>query len=277
MVETIMAEHPYQLRKEDYEEFKETLNTGFTAEYLSWSVCWDKLKQMYPYAVAENVVYEYDGKPIFGIMFPDGSIQVHCRIHYENADGNSYSHNEYLAVRDKRNQAISNPNSAQVENTYRRALAKGVSTLTGYGISLWMNEDLREMMHTETRLDASVPKEGEITVDQNVKLDKLMRDPKTTKSDKARIKALKDNNWKVDGVVITEVIAQALIGDVEIGRKSNMKATKKSIDSLKEKILDDNNGLTDDIRKKSIGWLDEQPRTVGEVLAITLKLGLKED
>jgi len=275
-MELIHAPHPYQLSNENYDSVKETLNTGYSADYLSWSVCWDKLKQLYPTATHENVIYEYDGKPLFGVMMPDGSVQVHCKIHYETEDGNSYTHNEYLAVRDKRNQALSNPNSAQIENTYRRALAKGVSTLTGYGISLWMNEDLREIMATETRLDGNAPKEGEITVDQNVKLDKLMRDPKTTDTDKARIKKLKDADWKVGGVVIGDVIAQSLIEDVEAGRQNNMKATKKAITELGAIILDEKTDLTDDVREKSLEWLNAEGRTKGDLIALKTKLKLKE-
>jgi len=275
-MELIHAPHPYQLSNENYDSVKETLNTGYSADYLSWSVCWDKLKQLYPTATHENVIYEYDGKPLFGVMMPDGSVQVHCKIHYETEDGNSYTHNEYLAVRDKRNQALSNPNSAQIENTYRRALAKGVSTLTGYGISLWMNEDLREIMATETRLDGNAPKEGEITVDQNVKLDKLMRDPKTTDTDKARIKKLKDADWKVGGVVIGDVIAQSLIEDVEAGRQNNMKATKKAITELGKIILDEKTDLKDDVREKSLEWLNVEGRTKGDLIALKTKLKLKE-
>ena len=165
-----MIDHPYQLRKENYEEFKETLNTGSGGDYLSWSVCWDKLKQMYPTATHELVLYNFEGKPFFGAMMPDGSVIVHCRIHYENQDGNAYTHNEYLAVRDKRHQANLQPTSADIENTYRRALAKAVSTLTGYGISLWMNEDLRYKIQSKSDQGTSETEQGKI-VDQNKDLD----------------------------------------------------------------------------------------------------------
>ena len=70
--------------------------------YLTWSVCWDKLKDLYPTATHEWVMYSYDGKPYAGIVQPDGTITVHCKITYETQDGNSYTHNEYLAVRDNR-------------------------------------------------------------------------------------------------------------------------------------------------------------------------------
>ena len=140
-----------------------------------------------------------------------------------------------------------------------------------------MNEDLRELMHTETRMDTSVPKEGEITVDQNVKLDRLMRDKYTSDADKERISTLKKSGWKLENIVITELMAQALISDVEHGRKNNMKATKKSKELITKEILSDDNNLTDDIRKKSIVWLNDENRTNGELTALKVKLSLKED
>ena len=42
-----MIEHPYKLRKENYEKFKQTLENESNSDYLPWSICWDKLKQMY--------------------------------------------------------------------------------------------------------------------------------------------------------------------------------------------------------------------------------------
>jgi len=275
-MEQVQALHPYQLSNENYEAEKETLNTGYSADYLSWSICWDKLKQIHPTATHEMVMYEYDGKPYTGIMQPDGSVMVHCRIHYETEDGNTYTHNEYLAVRDKRNKALVSPDSANVENTYRRALAKGVSTLTGYGISLWMNEDLRELMTQETRMDGTTPAPGELSVEQNLKLDKLMRDPKTTDSDKDRIKKLKQDDYKVNGKVITEVIAQTLIEDVEAGRQNNMKATKKSITELGKHIME-NGTLTDDTKDKALEWLNVEGRTKGDLISLMAKLKIDRE
>ena len=265
--------HPYQLREENYEEFKETLGTAsFAADYLSWSVCWDKCKQLLPTVIHELVMYEYEGKPFSGIMQPDGSVMVHCRITYETPDGNTYPHNEYLAVRDKRNQSVQNPNAVQVENTYRRALAKGVSTLTGFGISLWMNEDLRSMMvKEETLLNGEKPAEGMITVDQNVKLDRLMLDPLTTPSDKKRIKALKEANWKG----VTEEVATILISDVNAGRKGSRKATKKSKDTL-IKMIEESTDISRANKTKSIGWINERAKTNNDLAEIQSKLKLVE-
>ena len=104
-----------------------------------------------------------------------------------------------------------------------------------------------------------------------------MRDPKTTPADKERIKVLKGNDWKVDGYIITEIIAETLIKDVEAGRQNNMKATKKQVNDLIEKIKSDDNGLTDDIRGKAIKYLTDKSRTKGELTALTVKLSLKED
>ena len=42
-MEQVQALHPYQLSNENYEAEKETLNTGYSADYLSWSICWDRM------------------------------------------------------------------------------------------------------------------------------------------------------------------------------------------------------------------------------------------
>ena len=213
----------YNLRDADYKPFVETIGGGsFEASYLSWSVCWDNLKSLYPLARHEWIMYTYGDKPFAGIMQPDGSVIVHCKITYETEDGDSYVHDEYLAVRDNRNQSVQNPNSAEMENTYRRALAKGVSTLTGFGIELWMNEDIKELERPQqTLLNGEKPKPGGVTVDQNVKLDALMRDNLANKEDKEKLKAMKDAGW--EGV--TEEMATILIADVKAGIVNNRQIT----------------------------------------------------
>ena len=55
-----------------------------------------------------------------------------------------------------------------------RALAKAVSTLTGYGISLWMNEDLRYKIQSNSDQGTSETEQGKI-VDQNKDLDLQMQ------------------------------------------------------------------------------------------------------
>ena len=75
-------------------------------------------------------------------------------------------------------QAESNPNAAQIENTFRRCVAKAVSMATGFGLELWYNEDIRDLDYKpETLIDGQATVKGNITVDQNVKLDRLSRDP----------------------------------------------------------------------------------------------------
>ena len=64
-------------------------------QYLPWEVCWDKLKEIYPSAKSEWVMYEYDSKPFGGVMSPDGSVIVHCRITID-FKGKEITHNEYL-------------------------------------------------------------------------------------------------------------------------------------------------------------------------------------
>jgi len=246
----------YQLRGEDHKPYVETLGGGsFSADYLSWSVCWDKLKDIYPTARHEWVSYMYGDKPYFGIMQPDGTATVHCKITYETEDGNTYVHDEYLAVRDNRNQAVTNPDSAQMENTYRRCLAKGVSTLTGFGISLWMNEDIRamQMPTKETYYDGKTsPAPGQLTVSQGVKLDELRRDRNCPPEDKERITKMRDMVW--EGV--TEEVGSVIIADVKQGIKNNKPITPTRKKKVVEAIT--TSTLADDAKSKTIKWMESK-------------------
>ena len=76
-------------------------------------------------------------------------------------------------------------------------------------------------------------KQGMVTQDQSIKLDRLSRDVKTMPNDKKRISTVKEN-----GYVITEAEATILIADVEAGRQQNMKAPKKIQDDLKKKLTE---------------------------------------
>tara|TARA_R100000655_G_scaffold56707_1_gene94850 strand:- start:8789 stop:9607 length:819 start_codon:yes stop_codon:yes gene_type:complete len=251
----------YNLRDADYKPFVETIGGGsFEASYLSWSVCWDNLKSLYPLARHEWIMYTYGDKPFAGIMQPDGSVIVHCKITYETEDGDSYVHDEYLAVRDNRNQSVQNPNSAEMENTYRRALAKGVSTLTGFGIELWMNEDIKELERPQqTLLNGEKPKPGGVTVDQNVKLDALMRDNLANKEDKEKLKAMKDAGW--EGV--TEEMATILIADVKAGIVNNRQITMAKRNKT-IKLVEDSE-MSKDKKNKALKWLAIDARTNLEV------------
>jgi len=253
--------YAYSLRDADYKPFVETIGGGsFEASYLSWSVCWDNLKELYPLARHEWIMYTYGDKPFAGVMQPDGSVIVHCKITYETEDGDKFVHNEYLAVRDNRNNAVTNPNSAEMENTYRRALAKGVSTLTGFGIELWMNEDIKEIQRPpQTLLNGKKPTPGGVTVDQNVKLDALMRDKLANDEDKKRLKKMKDAGW--EGV--TEEVATVLIADVKEGIRQNRKITMSTRNKAIKAIEDSK--LSADEMNKALKWISIDDRTNIEV------------
>ena len=107
-------------------------------QYLPWEICWDKLKEIYPSARSEWVMYEYDKRPYAGVMSPDGSVLVHCRISID-IKGKEVIHNEYLPVKSRKNrQVITNPTSEDMEYTYRKAIGKAVSMMTGFGLDYWI-------------------------------------------------------------------------------------------------------------------------------------------
>ena len=104
-------------------------------------------------------------------------------------------HDEYLAVRYLRNQAVSNPDAAQVENTFRRAVAKAVSMATGYGLDLWINEDIRDLDYVPNTINGDMPTKGGITPDQRVKLDRLSRSNHLSPQGKKRVtEIMNDSN-----------------------------------------------------------------------------------
>lgn len=184
--------HPYMvLREDDYAPFVESKGNGsFRADYLSWSVCWDKIKQIDPNASYEVVTYETgNGNPIPYIMCEKGAL-IHVRLRYADQNEEIQIHNEYLAVTDHRMQCVPVPDSVQVVNTVRRCVAKAVSMVTGFGIELWFGEDIKGLDYRpQTRLDGTVPRNGEMTVEQGVKLDRLVRNRLITKDERAKLKS----------------------------------------------------------------------------------------
>ena len=127
------------LRNEPYEKYLKIYNNGSRRiKYLPWETCWNKLKEEYPSAKYEWIMYTYDGKPYAGIMAPDGSVTVHCKITIE-FKGKEYIHNEYMTVKSKTNRnPIQNPASGQMEYTFRKALGRGIAMMTGFGIKYWI-------------------------------------------------------------------------------------------------------------------------------------------
>ena len=169
--------HPFHILRHD--EYKNSVEQKGRFDYLSWAVCWDKLKE-----IDLNAKYE-----LVQIIDTGQSKMVHVQLHYEN-NGDELVHNEYLAVRDFRNQAVSNPDAAQVENTFRRAVAKAISMATGFGLDLWINEDIRDLEYVPNSINGDMPTKGGITPEQRVKLDRLSRSNHLSPQGKARVKAI---------------------------------------------------------------------------------------
>ena len=198
-------EHPYnELRKKDYKKFVESKGNF---DYLSWAKCLDMVKQIDPFLRYELVDLIECGQ----------SKLVHARLYYrhtpqeesETEDSQAYIHDEYLAVRDYRNKAIANPDSAQVENTFRRAVAKAISMCFGYGINLWINEDIRDLDYVPETNNGVMPEKGKMTVDQRVKLDRLSRHKLLSDEETDKIKSVMKDTSKTE-VEIDETMAKVI-------------------------------------------------------------------
>ena len=126
------------LRLEEYKQFVEKKGKF---DYLSWAVAWDKVKRNFPYA--RYKAREYD--VIIGgntltlpyMVLPNQTAMVKVDVWITDANNDEHVGTMELAIRDNRNQAVVDPDSAQVENSIRRCLAKAVSAVTGFGIELW--------------------------------------------------------------------------------------------------------------------------------------------
>jgi len=140
------------LRGAEYKPFVESKGSGsFVADYLSWAVVHDKLKETFQYV--EYTIHEYTLTTKNGpctvpyMLLPNGSAMVKVTLKVIDFDGDEHLHEECLAVRDFKMQAQIDPDSAQVENTIRRCIAKAGSMLTGFGIELWFGEDIRDLSY----------------------------------------------------------------------------------------------------------------------------------
>ena len=185
-------EHPYkELRKKDFKNFVESKGNF---DYLSWAKCLDMVKQIDPFLRYELVDLIECGQ----------SKLVHARLYYTNReepatdDTNAFIHDEYLAVRDYRNKAVANPDSAQVENTFRRAVAKAISMCFGYGINLWINEDIRDLDYVPENHNGVMPTKGKMTVDQRVKLDRLSRNRHLDDEETKKIQAIMKDHSRTE-------------------------------------------------------------------------------
>tara|TARA_R100001244_G_scaffold46192_2_gene41381 strand:+ start:101 stop:718 length:618 start_codon:yes stop_codon:yes gene_type:complete len=171
--------HPFKtLRNDDYAHSVEKKGKF---DYLSWAICWDKMKEYDPSARYELV----------DIIETGQSKLVHVRLTYWDQNQEEHcTHDEYLAVRNYRNQAESNPDAAQVENAFRRAIAKAVSMATGFGLDLWINEDIRDLDYVPESIKGKTPVKGGMTVDQSVKLDRLSRNKLLKENEQDKVNTL---------------------------------------------------------------------------------------
>jgi hypothetical protein len=135
------------------------------------------------------------------MLLPNSTAMVKIILKITDFDGDVREHEECLAIRDQRNQAVVNPDSAQVENTIRRCIAKAISMLTGFGIELWFGEDIKDLdYHPEIpnyeELKGNTGGEVKSRSDNEVKLKALSRDPnfKGVKKDGKSVQTLV-NNW----------------------------------------------------------------------------------
>ena len=182
-----MNEFYSTLRNENYKPYVETKGGGnFSADYVSWAVMHDYLKRNFQYV--NYKIHEYTitkdntALTLPYMLLPNGTAIVKVTLTLEDNNGDKHSHEECLAVRNFKMTAETSPDAAQVENTIRRCIAKAGSMLTGFGIELWFGEDIKDLDYRpETLLNGKVPTEGHITVDQNLKLDRLSRDTVASK------------------------------------------------------------------------------------------------
>jgi hypothetical protein len=124
--------------KDDYEKNYELINKNANAvqkkgkfNYLSVHYANKFLKSNYPEIIAERNDLYLD-KLIVG---------VNLFIYLENYD-KLILHSEFLAMQDFNNKPIAKADANNLTFEYQRVLAKAIAILTGYGQSLYTNEDL---------------------------------------------------------------------------------------------------------------------------------------
>ena len=109
-------------------EFIESKN-GF--DYLSWSRAWALLMAHYPAAT-----FEFDEM----VTFADGSAEVGCTIRIGDC-----SRHITLAVMNFNNQAVSNPNSVDIQNSKQRVFVKAIAYF-GLGFSVFLGEQVESTL-----------------------------------------------------------------------------------------------------------------------------------
>lgn len=249
------------------ENYKKHLEKKGNFSYISWSYCWDKVKEVFPYAEYKQKDYKLikDGNEytVPCQFLPNGTALVTCQINLTSPDGDEHKFEETLAVTDNSNRAVVNPDAVQIVNTFRRALAKGVSMQTGLGIELWAGEDIRDLDYKkEVHPTGDEIVEGMATGVQSRKIERLKRDAKITGPIK---KSLEDTHK--EGYKITEAHAQILIEDA----KANI-AENKAIAKIQAKMEKDAIKITDKSKaKKLTDWLKAE-RTLVDLKNMETKI-----
>lgn len=258
------------LRLEEYEQFVEKKGKF---DYLSWAVAWDKVKTTFPYARYRareyGVIIGGNTLTLPYMVLPNQTAMVKVDVWLTDAEGDEHEGTMELAVRDNRNNAVTDPDAAQVENAIRRCLAKAVSSITGFGIELWFGEDIKGLDYRKpTHLNGAEIIAGNATQDQTIKLDRLMRDnncPEPNKSDIAKAKA--------NGFNITEAVATLMIKDAEEGIKQNRQPTKRRKNNI-VRLISFVKDFDDNKRAELVSWV-EGVGTNKELDAFETKLNKK--
>tara|TARA_R110000824_G_scaffold60997_10_gene162747 strand:- start:152 stop:799 length:648 start_codon:yes stop_codon:yes gene_type:complete len=202
--------HPWhKLRNAEY---KKAIEKKGKFDYLSWAICLDKAKQVDPTVKYELVkIIDCGQSKIVHVELSYNNIDVH-----DNPDYYRLYHNEYLAVRGFRNEALASPDAAQVENTFRRCVAKAISMCFGFGIELWINEDLKDLDYMPENINGNTPVKGNMTVSQSVKLDRMSRSNFLTEPEQNRVKQLK-HKFDLTEVEVDKKIA-AIQSSIDINK-----------------------------------------------------------
>lgn len=91
---------------------------------------------------------------------------------------------------------------------------------TGYGLDLWINEDIRDLDYVPNSINGQMPVKGGITPDQRVKLDRLSRSNHLKPGGKERILEIMNNPNT------TEETANQRIEEIQAAIKQRKSETK---------------------------------------------------
>ena len=224
-------------------------------DYLSWAKAWDLVKQFFPrcdYKVKKFPTELGGNKYLLPYtILPDASALVFVEIEIEDRNGDTHNSTMELAVTDNSNRSVKNPDSVQIQNTIRRCLAKGLSTLTGLGIELWAGEDIKLIDYkkeTHPTGDEIIP--GMVTGEQSRKLNEMMLHRQCPQKSKIEIQKWKDKGFKG----LSEAEAEILIADTKVGIDNNKKPTKTRLDKVIKKVETLN--LSEEKNKKAMQFLN---------------------